>query len=149
MAGCIPTMDDELYQELILDYAKRPRNFGPLEGRTHGAEGHNALCGDEICVSLRIENGSVADAKFTGSSCAICTASAGVMTGVVKGKSCEEALRLAEGFRELARGGEPEGLPDKVRLLQGVSRFPQRVKCAVLPWETLVQAVEHPSDPTA
>ena len=73
-------MEDELYQELLLDYAKRPRNFGPMESATHRAEGNNALCGDEICVALRIENGTVADAKFTGSSCAICTASAGVMT---------------------------------------------------------------------
>jgi nitrogen fixation NifU-like protein len=140
-------MDDELYQELILDYAKRPRNFGPLADQTHGAEGHNALCGDEICVALRIENGNVADAKFTGSACAICTASAGVMTAAVKGKSCGEVRKMAEGFRELARGGDPEGLPEKVRLLEGVSRFPQRVKCAVLPWETLVQAVDNPAPP--
>jgi nitrogen fixation NifU-like protein len=139
-------MDDELYQELILDYAKRPRNFGKLDGCTHLAEGHNALCGDEICVSLRIENGNVADAKFHGSSCAICTASAGVMTGAVKGKSCEEVRKMAEDFRELARGGEPAGIPEKVRILEGVSRFPQRVKCAVLPWETLVQAVERPAE---
>ena len=140
-------MDNELYQELLLDYAKRPRNFGPLADSTHSAEGHNALCGDEICIALRIENGAVADARFTGNSCAICTASAGVMTGAVKGLSCEEARRMATCFRELARGGSPAGLPEKVRILENVNRFPQRVKCAVLPWETLVQAVENPLNP--
>jgi nitrogen fixation NifU-like protein len=134
-------MEDELYQELLLDYAKRPRNFGPMEAPTHTAEGYNSLCGDEICVALRIENGAVADAKFTGSSCAICTASAGVMTNAVKGLPCEEARVMATRFRELARGGSPEGLPGTVRILERVNRFPQRVKCAVLPWETLVQAV--------
>jgi nitrogen fixation NifU-like protein len=141
-------MEEELYQELILDYAKRPRNFGPLAGCTHLAEGHNALCGDEICVSLRLEEGRVAEAKFTGSACAICTASAGVMTGAVKGKTPEEARLLAGTFRQLARGEEPENLPERVRLLAGVSRFPQRVKCAVLPWETLARAVETPAPPS-
>lgn len=138
-------MEEALYQELLLDYAKRPRNFGPMESATHLAEGHNAVCGDEICVTLRIENDAVADAKFTGSSCAICTASAGVMTSAVKGLPCREALEMATRFRELARGGTPDGLPGNVRILEHVNRFPQRVKCAVLPWETFVQATEHPS----
>ena len=142
-------MEDELYQELLLDYAKRPRNFGPMEGATHRAEGHNALCGDEICIALRIEKDTVADAKFTGSSCAICTASAGVMTNAVKGLPWEEAREMATRFRELARGGSPEGLPGNVRILERVNRFPQRVKCAVLPWETLVQAGESSSGTTA
>jgi len=142
-------MEDELYQELLLDYAKRPRNFGPMESATHRAEGHNALCGDEICVSLRIENGAVAEAKFTGSSCAICTASAGVMTNAVKGLPWEKAREMATRFRELARGGSPEGLPSNVQILERVNRFPQRVKCAVLPWETLVQAGENSSGSAA
>jgi len=137
-------MEDELYQELLLDYAKRPRNFGPIGEATHRAEGHNALCGDEICIALRVESGAVAEAKFTGSSCAICTASAGVMTNAVRGLRCEEAREMATRFRELARGGSPEGLPGNVRILERVNRFPQRVKCAVLPWETLSMAFEHP-----
>lgn len=137
-------MDHELYQEVLLQYARRPRNFGPLESPTHAAEGYNALCGDEISVALRMENGLVSEAKFTGSSCAVCTASACIMTGEVKGMSPEEVCKLAGSFRELARGGNAQGLSEKIRVLERVSQFPQRVKCAVLPWETLVSALDNP-----
>ena len=134
---------NELYQEVLLQYSKRPKNFGPMECATHTADGHNALCGDEISLALRIEDGKVADAKFTGSACAICTASASIMTGEVKGLTCEAAEKLAQGFREMARTGEAPDLPPKIQVLDRIHLFPQRVKCAVLPWETLVSAIEH------
>jgi nitrogen fixation NifU-like protein len=134
---------NELYQEVLLQYSKRPKNFGPMECATHTADGHNALCGDEISLALKIEDGKVADAKFTGSACAICTASASIMTGEVKGLTCEAAEKLASGFREMARSGSAPDLPPKVQVLDRIHLFPQRVKCAVLPWETLVNAIEH------
>lgn len=143
-------MDNELYQEVLLQYARRPRNFGPLECPTHAAEGFNALCGDEIAVALKMENGLVREAKFTGASCAVCTASACIMTGEVRGKSREEACRLAGSFRELVRGGGEAGaIPEKLRVLERVSQFPQRVKCAVLPWETMVSALNQPVSATS
>jgi nitrogen fixation NifU-like protein len=144
----VGAMDNELYQEVLLQYARRPKNFGPLEASTHAADGFNALCGDEISVALKLENGLVREAKFTGSSCAVCTASACIMTDEVKGKSIEEISELAGSFRVLARGdGEGEAIPPKLRVLERVSQFPQRVKCAVLPWETMVSALEKPVDP--
>ena len=137
-------MDNELYQAVLLQHSKKPRNFGPLENPTHSADGHNALCGDEISVALRVENGTVADAKFTGTACAICTASASMMTGEVKGLPCEAAETLASHFRQFAKDGSGPDLPVKLQVLGGVHQFPQRVKCAVLPWETLVNALKSP-----
>jgi len=137
-------MDNELYQEVLLQHSKRPRNFGPLENATHAADGHNALCGDEISVALRIGNGTVEEAKFTGSACAICTASASIMTGEVKGLTCNAVGTLAGKFRQLAKDGNAPDIPMKLQVLGGVHQFPQRVKCAVLPWETLVSALDSP-----
>lgn len=137
---------NELYQEVLLQYSKRPKNFGPMEHSTHHADGHNALCGDEISLALKIENGAVTDAKFTGSACAICTASASLMTSEIKGLSVEAVEKLAGGFREMARTGSGENLPPKIQILDRVHLFPQRVKCAVLPWETLVSAIDTPTE---
>jgi len=103
-------VDRELYQAVLLQYSKRPINFGPMEHPTHVAEGHNALCGDEISLALRIEDGKVADAKFTGSACAICTASSCIMTDAVKGLSPDEVDGLAAKFRELAKSGIGENI---------------------------------------
>lgn len=133
---------NELYQEVLLQYSKRPKNFGPMEHSTHHADGHNALCGDEITLALKIKEGKVTDAKFTGNACAICTASASLMTSEVKGLSLEAIEKMASGFREMARTGSGDGLPPKIKILDRVHLFPQRVKCAVLPWETLVSAME-------
>lgn len=136
-------VDRELYQEVLLQYSKRPINFGPMEHATHHADGHNALCGDEVSVALQVEDGKVVDAKFTGSACTICTASSCIMTDAVKGKSREEAEELAEKFRELAKTGITSGdFSRKIQILAGVHQFPQRVKCAVLPWETMLSAIE-------
>jgi nitrogen fixation NifU-like protein len=132
---------DELYQEVLLQHSKRPRNHGTLENATHRADGHNALCGDEISVALRVEDGKIIETKFTTSACAICTASASLMTETVKGLTCTEAADKATAFRHLAKTGESNGLPRSLEVLGTVHRFPQRVKCAVLPWETLVSSL--------
>jgi nitrogen fixation NifU-like protein len=138
-------MDTEIYQEIILQHSKRPKNFGPLEEPTHTAEGRNASCGDELQVQIIVENDAIREIKFTSSACAICTASASLMTGEVKGLSHHQALGIASDFRKMVVDGtQPEGLSDRLKILEGVHQFPQRVKCATLPWETLTAALRSP-----
>ena len=137
-------MDNELYQAVLLQHSKQPRNFGPLEQATHAADGHNALCGDEISVALRIDGDRLAEAKFTGNACAICTASASIMTGEVQGLTKEAVQTLAANFRALVKDGHGPDVPPKLEILSGVHQFPQRVKCADLPWETLLNAMQLP-----
>ncbi|MBP7618964.1 MAG: SUF system NifU family Fe-S cluster assembly protein [Geothrix sp.] len=136
----------ELYQQVILEHNKKPRNFGKLEACTHHAEGHNPLCGDQLELSLIIENGLVQDIKFTGSGCAIDVASASLMTGAVKGRPVAEAEAMAEQFRGMVRGelepGAGTPLLGKLTLFSGVKDLPSRVKCAVLPWATLHAALK-------
>ena len=136
----------ELYQQVILEHNKKPRNFGKLETCTHHAEGHNPLCGDELDLTLVIADGLVQDIKFTGSGCAIDVASASLMTGAVKGKPVAEAEAMAEQFRGMVRGelepGTQTPLLGKLTLFSGVKDLPSRVKCAVLPWATLHSALE-------
>jgi nitrogen fixation NifU-like protein len=135
----------ELYQELILDHNRRPRNFGVPEGATSQAEGHNPLCGDQLTLYLDIENGKVADVKFMGSGCAISIASASMMTEVIKGKSIEEARALFQRFHHAMTHDDAAGPiqeePSELDALSGVKDFPIRVKCATLPWHTLVAAL--------
>ncbi len=142
-------MDDlrELYQEMILDHSKRPRNFGPLPGAEREAKGNNPLCGDRVTVFLAMENGVVKDVRFVGAGCAISMASASMMTEMVKGKTEEEARTLFARFHHLVTeedGGEALGGPDldKLEVFAGVRQFPIRVKCATLPWHTLAAALE-------
>ncbi len=140
-------MSMELYQEVLLQHSRRPRNYGPLEGATHRAEGVNALCGDEVTIELAAADGVVREAKFTGSACAICTASASMLTLELAGRSVGDVRRLAEDFRKLAVSGEAaETLRAHPRLevMGSVHEFPQRVKCATLPWETALAALESP-----
>ena len=136
----------ELYQQVILEHNKKPRNFGKLEACTHHAEGHNPLCGDQLDLTLIIENGLVQDIKFQGSGCAIDVSSASLMTGAVKGKPVAEALAMAEQFRGMVRGeldpGTQTPLLGKLTLFSGVKDLPSRVKCAVLPWATLHAALK-------
>jgi nitrogen fixation NifU-like protein len=133
----------ELYQEVILDHNKRPRNFRAIE---HGrkAEGYNPLCGDRLTVYLRVENGRIEDASFQGSGCAISKASASLMTDSVKGKTLEEAGDLFERFHQMITRAPEEPVDDlgKLTVLAGVRQFPIRVKCASLPWHTLRAAAE-------
>jgi nitrogen fixation NifU-like protein len=131
----------QLYQEVILDHNRKPRNWGKLPDASHRAEGLNPLCGDHIWITLRIDGGNIAALAFEGESCAICKASASMMTANVKGKSVEQAERMVQEFREMATGKldvakQPNQL-GRLSVFAGVKDLPSRVKCAILPWHTL------------
>jgi len=133
----------DLYQEMILDHKKRPRNFHPMENATQSADGHNPLCGDKLTVHIHLKDGVVDDVSFEGSGCAISTASASMMTEAVKGKTVEEADRLFKTFHELVttdKDADTGGL-GKLAAFAGVRAFPMRVKCATLGWHTLESAL--------
>ena len=136
----------ELYQEVILDHNKRPRNFHKLEGANQTAEGYNPLCGDQITVSLRLEDDVIKDISFQGSGCAISKASASLMTTSVKGKTQAEAEVLFDRVHTMLTGErdttvDPHEL-GKLAVLSGVCEFPARVKCASLAWHTLRAALK-------
>ena len=133
-----------LYQEVILDHNRKPRNYGALPAASHHAEGHNPLCGDRIDVALHLDGDHIDAIAFEGESCAICKASASMMTVAVKGKPRAEAETLIREFREMATGKiGPGGLVHIGRLsvFAGVRDLPTRVKCAILPWHTLAAAL--------
>ena len=138
-------LDDELrslYQEVILDHYKHPRNFGEVDPASGTAEGYNPLCGDQVCVSLLMDGDVVKDVAFKGVGCAISTASASLMTEAVKGKTRDEATQLFEDFRRLMTGdAEPTGKLGKLEILSGVRDYPVRIKCAVLAWHALHSAL--------
>lgn len=134
----------DLYQEVILEHSKAPRNFRRLEEGRH-AEGFNPLCGDHFTVFLKIDSDVVTDISFQGSGCAISKASASMMTQAVKGKSKAEAEKLFDVFHKLVTTGESNGDQSalgKLEVFSGVSEFPVRVKCATLAWHTLKAALE-------
>ncbi len=140
----------ELYQEVILDHGRRPRNFHLLEHATHRAQGFNPLCGDELELTLEVEGDTVKDAGFAGQGCAISTASASLMTGAVKGKSRDEVRALFERVHALLTAEGVEADPaalGKLAVFSGVREFPARVKCASLPWHTLQAALEGVGQP--
>ncbi len=129
-----------LYQEVILDHNKKPRNYGKLTPSTHHAEGHNPLCGDHISVTLNLAGDKVEAIGFEGEACAICKSSASMMTVAVKGKTRAEAEELTQEFLAMATGKLDMNAPNKIGRLAvfaGVSDLPTRVKCAILPWHTL------------
>ena len=142
----------DLYQEVVLDHGKRPRNFGPLEGATHRAEGLNPLCGDHFTVWAKMEGDRLRDARFEGSGCAISKASASVMTGFAKGKTAAEIDAVFEKFHRLVTEGpaavEAESL-GKLAVFGGVHEYPTRVKCASLPWHALRQALHGGGEPVS
>lgn len=132
-----------LYQEVILDHNRKPRNFGPLDDATHRAEGHNPLCGDHLSVALHVVGERVERIAFQGESCAICKASASMMTVAVKGQPLAEAQALSHDFLAMATGRlDPEapGRIGRLAVFAGVRKLPTRVKCAILPWHTLLAA---------
>jgi nitrogen fixation protein NifU and related proteins len=142
----------ELYQEMIIDHGRHPRNFGPLADADHHAEGFNPLCGDRIKLQLKVREGLIEDARFEGAGCAISTASASLMTEALKGRSEEEARALFDEFRAMVTGeGERHGEPPlgKLEVLGGVREFPSRVKCATLAWHTLLAALEGEASPVS
>jgi nitrogen fixation NifU-like protein len=128
----------DLYQEVILDHNRRPRNFRVIQDGRH-AEGYNPLCGDRLTVYLRVENGRIQDASFQGSGCAISKASASLMTDSVKGKTVEEAEALFDRFHRMIMREADDPVDDlgKLSVLAGVRAFPMRVKCATLAWHAL------------
>jgi nitrogen fixation NifU-like protein len=141
----------ELYQEVILDHGRRPRNFGALEPHSHEARGDNPLCGDKIEVFLLMDGDNVADVKFRGQGCAISTASASLMTEALKGRTRDEALALFEAVHDMIAGGA-EGDPavlGKLAVFTGVREFPLRVKCATLAWHTMRNALTSEDGATA
>jgi nitrogen fixation protein NifU and related proteins len=136
----------ELYQEVILDHYRRPRNYGPLEGANRNAHGKNPLCGDQVAVHLKVEDGVVAEVHFEGSGCAIVTASASLMTEILKGKTVAEAEVLIEQMLTLLTGDPSKAAemsPElgKLAVFSGVREYPMRVKCATLAWHTLHAAL--------
>ena len=137
----------ELYQEVILDHAKRPRNFREIPAATGRADGFNPLCGDKATVFLLLEGDVVKDVSFKGAGCSISTASASMMTEALHGKTRAEAEALFERFHRLVTGdpsqAQPENAPElgKLAAFSGVSEFPVRVKCASLPWHTFKAAL--------
>jgi nitrogen fixation NifU-like protein len=133
-----------LYQELILDHYRRPRNKGTLENADASVEMKNPLCGDEICLQVAFEGASVCDLRFAGRGCSISQASASMMTQLVKGKSAEEIEAIRSRFRDLMLGDESAASDQSLgslRALSGVARFPARVKCALLAWNALETAL--------
>ena len=140
----------ELYQSVILDHNRMPRNFGTLEDANRAADGHNPLCGDVIHLTARVTDGRVEDVRFEGSGCAISTASASLMIQAVKGRSLDETRALFEGFRGMVTSdptaeAKADGL-GKLAVFGGVREFPMRVKCATLAWHTLANALEQRSE---
>ncbi len=143
----------ELYQEVIIDHSRRPRNFRRLGDTAHKVEGFNPLCGDHITVYVVVQDDVVKDIAFQGSGCAISTASASVMTEALKGKTRAEAEKLFQAFHGLVTG-KPERIADgaslgKLAVFAGVSEFPTRVKCATLCWHTARAAMEGKEEPVS
>ena len=134
----------ELYQEIILDHSRKPRNAGKVEDATGEAQGNNPLCGDRITVYVKVTDGVIEDAKFDARGCAISVASASMMTELLKGKTVAEAKALFERFHDQLTGPEaPEtDEADELSALMGVREFPTRIKCATLPWHTLNAALQ-------
>ncbi len=139
----------DLYQDLILDHGKKPRNFGKLEQCTHQAKGHNPLCGDQVHIYLKLnEKKEVENLTFEGSGCAISIASTSIMTELVKGKSFESAKKIIDQFLMMIKNGKEmetdildENQKIKIMSLSGVTQYPMRVKCATLSWHTLISAI--------
>lgn len=139
----------ELYQEVILDHNKKPRNRRAMADATADADGYNPLCGDKVHVFVKLEGDKIADVSFDGVGCAISTASASLMTTALKGKTLAEAREIFDRFHEMVTG-EPhapldEGKLGKLAVFQGVCEFPVRVKCATLAWHTLKAAIDRSS----
>jgi len=136
----------ELYQQVILDHNKKPRNFKQLEGANRTAEGFNPLCGDQLTVYMLMDEGIVSDLSFVGTGCAISKAAASMMTQAVKGKTREEARTMFDEFHRMVTGNlDVEAEPNvlgRLKIFAGVRDYPARVKCASLPWHTMHAALE-------
>jgi nitrogen fixation NifU-like protein len=147
--------DNDLYQEMILDHYKNPRNCHCIEHATNEADGQNPLCGDELTVQLILEDGLIKDIAFTGMGCAISQASASMMTDNLKGKPIDDAMKVYEKVHKMITGEleklDPESNVSigKLQVLEGVSEFPMRVKCASLAWHTMKAAIDSSDKPVS
>jgi nitrogen fixation protein NifU and related proteins len=145
---------DDLYREVILDHTKRPRNFRAMPDANRSADGHNRLCGDKLRLFVKVEDGVIKDVAFQGSGCSISTASASIMSEMLKGKPLDEAQHLFEEFHKVVTG-PPDEIPDvpedlgKLAAFAGVRKFPVRVKCATLSWHTLQAALKDDKKPVS
>ena len=139
----------DLYQEVIFDHYRKPRNFGALADANHVAHGHNPLCGDQLTVYLHVDGDVIRDVSFEGAGCAISTASASLMTDALKGMKLDDAQHLFDAFHHLVTHDDAEADPalDKLEVLAGVREFPARVKCATLAWHTLQAALKDRATP--
>jgi nitrogen fixation NifU-like protein len=137
----------DLYQEVIIDHGRQPRNYGPMPDANRSAEGFNPLCGDQLTLRLKVADGVIQDARFQGAGCAISTASASLMTEALRGRTEAEAEALFAGFHGLITGSNPAADVGKLAVLAGVSEFPSRIKCATLAWHTLRAALADRSRP--
>jgi nitrogen fixation NifU-like protein len=143
---------EDLYQEVILDHNRSPRNFRAMSHASRKAEGYNPLCGDQVTVFVKLEDGVIRDISFQGSGCAISKASASLMTAELKGKDEAAALALFENVRKMLTGDANDGAAaaekvGKLQILAGVCKFPARVKCASLAWHTVHAALKGESEP--
>jgi nitrogen fixation protein NifU and related proteins len=141
----------QLYQEMVVEHKRAPRHFGTLPAPTNEARGRNPQCGDDVQVQLRLQDGRVADVAFNGQGCAICIASASMMTEAVLGRDVEAARALQQRFRAVLTGqAEPEGADlGKLVSLAGVCRYPSRIKCALLGWHALMHAIGETAEQAA
>jgi nitrogen fixation NifU-like protein len=137
-------MLEELYQEIILDHYRRPRNKGKVDPADFAARESNPLCGDDVEVTAKLVDGKIADIKFDGKACTICTASASIMTQKLRDKTLQEASELIKSFQTMMRGDVPFGGREMgdLKALEGVLKFPVRVKCATLPWHAVQNGIE-------
>jgi nitrogen fixation NifU-like protein len=138
---------EDLYREIILDHYRTPRNRGELDPPALSADGHNPLCGDEIRISVAVQNGVVTDVRFSGSGCSISQSSASMMTSAIKGKPVEQVKSIVRRFKQMMTIDEEDSEIDEsinlgdLEALQGVVKFPVRIKCATLGWNTLLDAL--------
>lgn len=133
----------DLYQQVILDHSRSPRNFHAMDDANRRAQGHNPVCGDNITLFLKLDDGVIKDISFQGSGCAISKASSSILTDALKGRSKDEVKALFEQVREMVTTGKaPEGDFGKLAVFAGVHKFPARVKCAILPWHAVIAAVD-------
>lgn len=153
---------EDLYREIILDHYKNPRHKGDLEPPAHSCKGFNPLCGDEVVISVAVDDGVLADIRFSGQGCSISQSSASMMSAAVRGRSLDEIAQLTRSFKSMM-SIEPDGHDDHehadaeanirelgdLAALQGVQKFPTRIKCATLAWNTLAQALDEVGNGTA
>ena len=146
--ACLTTLND-LYQQVILDHCKQPRNFHELPRRTCSAQGHNPLCGDQLKLFLALDGDVIKDISFVGSGCCISKASASLLTEVVKGKTKAEVEKMFEQVHEMVTTGNVLGDVGKLAVFAGVHKFPARVKCAILSWHAVMAALKGDAQPVS